>query len=79
MFGFVLLALVSLAGAAALLIKRRQCHHRFGVPMHGTVCCMKCTRRYAIEDAADGTWRISRIPLPEPAAGGEHSSPTPRV
>jgi hypothetical protein len=76
MLSIVLLALASVVGGV-LLLKRRQCHHRFGVPMRGTVCCMKCTRRFAIEDTADGTWRISRTPLPEPMAGSERSSQSP--
>jgi len=76
MLSIALLSVAFVVGGL-LLLKRRQCQHRFGVPMRGTVCCMKCTRRYAIEDSPDGTWRISRTPLPETVLGGDHSSQAP--
>jgi hypothetical protein len=52
-------ALLAVVGAAW---KLRSCNHKFGVPVNGYVCCMKCARRYAIESTPTGEWRISRRP-----------------
>lgn len=52
--------------AIPLTVKRlRVCNHRFGAPVSGFVRCMKCTRRFRIETAPSGEWRIARQPEPD--------------
>gem|GEM_PF-5572813 len=69
MSSFPLLA-VCLTGAVACFaaFRSRGCQHRFGLPQHGQIRCMKCLRVFAIEATPQGEWRISRRAK---AVGGE--------
>ncbi len=43
----------------------RRCRHRFGLPLHNAVRCMRCTRKFSIQADDQGGWKIAPRPLEE--------------
>lgn len=63
MYAFTISLALILTAAAVVMLRQRHCRHRFGHPISGYVCCLRCTRRFPIQHTTAGEWRIGKIPV----------------
>ncbi|HXR98199.1 MAG TPA: hypothetical protein VN709_10190 [Terriglobales bacterium] len=60
---FAALIAVAFAATAIAVVRNHHCRHQFGRPTSGYVCCLRCTRRFPIQQTALGEWQIGKTPL----------------